>query len=41
MIGHGIARVITSRHPQFRAGDTPTGWCTLCLSNGENVRKPT
>jgi NADPH-dependent curcumin reductase CurA len=42
MIGHGIARVVVSRHPQFRAGDVVlalTGWRTLCLSKGENVRK--
>lgn len=42
MIGQSIARVVTSRHPLFRMGDivlAPTGWRTLCLSNGENVRK--
>ena len=42
MIGHGIARVAVSRHPQFQVGDivlAPTGWRTLCLSKGENVRK--
>jgi len=42
MIGQSIARVAVSRHPQFRVGDTVlawTGWRTLCLSNGENVRK--
>jgi NADPH-dependent curcumin reductase len=42
MIGHGIARVAVSRLPQFRVGDivlAPTGWRTLCLSKGENVRK--
>ena len=42
MVGHGIAQVVVSRHPQFRAGDivlAPTGWRTLCLSKGENVRK--
>ena len=42
MIGQSIARVVVSRHPQFRAGDivlASTGWRTLCLSKGENVRK--
>jgi len=42
MVGHGIARVVVSRHPQFRADDivlAPTGWRTLCRSKGENVRK--
>jgi NADPH-dependent curcumin reductase len=42
MIGQSIARVLVSRHPQFRAGDivlASTGWRTLCLSKGENVRK--
>jgi len=42
MVGHGIARVVVSRHPQCRADDivlAPTGWRTLCLSKGENVRK--
>src|SRR6478672_7308928 len=42
MIGQSIARVVVSRHPQFQAGDIVlawTGWRTLLLSNGENVRK--
>ncbi len=42
MVGHSIARVVVSRHPQFREGDivlASTGWRTLCLSKGENVRK--
>ncbi len=42
MIGQGIARVAASHHPQFQVGDIVlawTGWRTLCLSNGENVRK--
>ena len=42
MIGLSIARVVLSNHPQFQAGDivlAPTGWRTLCLSNGDNVRK--
>ena len=42
MIGQSVARVAVSRHPQFRVGDTVlawSGWRTLCLSNGENVRK--
>jgi NADPH-dependent curcumin reductase len=42
MIGQSVARVVVSRHLQFRAGDIVlawTGWRTLCLSNGENVRK--
>jgi NADPH-dependent curcumin reductase len=42
MIGQSVARVIVSRHPQFQAGDIVlawTGWRTLSLSNGENVRK--
>ena len=42
MIGQSIARVAVSRHPQFQAGDFVlawTGWRTLSLSNGENVRK--
>jgi NADPH-dependent curcumin reductase len=42
MIGQSIARVVVSRHPQFQAGDIVlawTGWRTLSLSNGENVRK--
>jgi NADPH-dependent curcumin reductase len=41
MIGQSIARVVVSRHPQFQAGDIVlawTGWRTLSLSNGENVR---
>jgi N-terminal domain of oxidoreductase len=42
MIGQSIARVVVSRHPQFRAGDIVlawTGWRTLSLSNGQNVRR--
>jgi NADPH-dependent curcumin reductase len=42
MIGQSVARVIVSRHPQFQVGDIVlawTGWRTLSLSNGEDVRK--
>jgi NADPH-dependent curcumin reductase CurA len=42
MIGQTIARVVVSRHPGFKEGDIVlawTGWRTLSLSNGENVRK--
>jgi N-terminal domain of oxidoreductase len=42
MIGQSVARVVVSRHPQFQVGDIVvawTGWRTLSLSNGENVRK--
>jgi NADPH-dependent curcumin reductase CurA len=42
MVGQSIARVVVSHHPQFRAGDivfASTGWRTLSLSKGENVRK--
>ena len=42
MVGGGVAEVVESRHPQFRAGDIvnlPMGWQEYAISNGAGARK--
>lgn len=38
MVGHAVSKVVASKHPSFKTGDTvlaPTGWRTLSVINRE------